>query len=83
MRTAIWLLLPYLASAFRAETLTGRVVKVADGDIMTILGRAQEQHRIRLEGIYACERKQPYANRSKQKLARLVAGKPVQDHYDK
>jgi len=35
------------ASAF-ANTLTGKVVKVADGDTITILDRTNTQHRIRL-----------------------------------
>jgi len=36
--------LPYAA----AESLTGRVVKVADGDTVTIVTLEEERHKIRL-----------------------------------
>ncbi len=36
-------------SAFASETLKGRVVKVADGDTITVLDAANIQHRIRLD----------------------------------
>ena len=43
-----------LASSFElsAATLTGKVIKVADGDTITILV-GTERHRIRLQGIDA------------------------------
>jgi endonuclease YncB( thermonuclease family) len=55
-----WLL--FLAVIFAplqasAATLTGKVVKVADGDTITILV-GTERHRVRLQGIDAPERKQ-------------------------
>jgi hypothetical protein len=36
--------------------LTGKVVKIADGDTLTILDGSNEQHRIRLAGIDAPEK---------------------------
>ena len=65
-----------------AATLTGKVVKVADGDTITILV-GTEQHRIRLQGIDAPERKQPYGKASGRALSALVAGKQVRIEYDK
>lgn len=59
------------------EVLTGRVVSVADGDTFTVLDSTRTQHRIRLQGIDAPERRQPYSNVSRQHLAELVAGKTV------
>ncbi len=38
-----------------ADTLTGTVVKVADGDSFTVLDSTNTQHRIRLQGIDAPE----------------------------
>ena len=38
-----------------ADTLTGKVVKVADGDSITVLDSTNTQHRIRLQGIDAPE----------------------------
>ncbi len=80
MRRAIPLLtstlVVVLAPAF-AESLTGKVVKVADGDSITVLDSTNTQHRIRLQGIDAPERKQAFGNASKKHLASLVAGKKV------
>jgi endonuclease YncB( thermonuclease family) len=65
-----------------AATLEGKVVKVADGDTITILV-GTERHRIRLQGIDAPERKQPYGKASGRSLSALVAGKQVRVEYDK
>ena len=43
-----------------AETLTGRVVGIADGDTLTVLDTSNQQHKIRLYGIDAPEKKQPF-----------------------
>ena len=77
----------FLAALFatlptNAATLTGKVVKVADGDTITILV-GTEQHRVRLQGIDAPERKQPYGKASGRSLSALVAGKQVRVEYDK
>ena len=42
-----------------AETLTGTVVGVADGDTITVLDANREQRKIRLAGIDAPEKAQP------------------------
>jgi len=60
-----------------ADTLTGKVVKVADGDSISVLDSTNTQHRIRLQGIDAPERKQAFGNASRKHLATLVAGKTV------
>lgn len=61
------------------EILTGKVVRVADGDTFTILIKGNEQVRVRLHGIDAPEMTggQPFCRQSKNKLAELVAGKQV------
>lgn len=61
-----------------AETLTGKVVRIADGDTFTLL-IDKKQHRIRLHGIDAPETKggQPYSQRSKDYLSSMIAGKTV------
>lgn len=72
---AICLLLA--SGAVRSEILEGKVVGVADGDTITVLDSDKIQHKIRLSGIDAPERGQPYGNVSKQHLADLVFGKTV------
>lgn len=59
-----------------AATLAGRVVAVHDGDTLTVLVR-QREIRIRLAGIDAPERGQPYATASRRALAARVAGREV------
>ena len=58
-----------LACTANAETITGLVVSVADGDTITVLDADKVQHKIRLAGIDAPEKKQPFGNRSKESLS--------------
>ena len=85
MRLAAFFLALILASATHAETLTGRVVPIHDGDTLTVLV-AKRQVKVRLADIDAPEAKQSFGTRSRQSLAalcfnkeaRLEAGWPVQ-----
>lgn len=60
-----------------ADTYTGRVVGVADGDTVTVLDSTNTQHKVRLAGIDAPEKKQAYGQVSKQHLANLLFDKTV------
>ena len=60
-----------------AETVSGRVVGITDGDTFTLLTENLEQHKIRVAEIDAPERRQPYGTRSRQALARLIFEKEV------
>ena len=60
-----------------ADTLTGKVVKITDGDRLYVLGANYKEHKIRLAGIDAPERKQAYGLASRKHLASIVAGKQV------
>lgn len=63
--------------------MTGRVVGVVDGDTVDILTATREQVRVRLAGIDAPERAQPYGQRSKQKMSDLVFGKNAEVDFTK
>ena len=54
-----------------------------DGDTLTILDKSNRQHKIRLIGIDAPERKQPFGTVSRQNLADLVFGKAVAVEWHK
>jgi len=71
------------AFAINAETITGQVVGVADGDTITVLDADKVQHKIRLAGIDAPEKKQAFGNRSKESLSDLVFDKTVNVETDK
>ncbi|ECQ4629173.1 thermonuclease family protein [Salmonella enterica] len=73
----ILLLLLILAPAVQA-TLTGRVVRVIDGDTVVVLTAPATEVRIRLAGIDAPEKGQPYGQRARQFLASRVAGRVVE-----
>jgi len=60
-----------------ADSLQGRVVAIADGDTITLLDAQHQQHKIRLAGIDAPEKKQPFGNVAKQRMADMVFGKEV------
>jgi len=66
-----------VGSSAGAETTAGKVVRVADGDTITILADRQ-QTRVRLANIDTPERRQPWGKKAKQALAGLVAGKWVE-----
>ena len=73
-RNAAAALLLLWAAASNAETLTGKVMSVTDGDTLTVLSE-NVRHRVRIAGIYAPEKGQDYAHRSWQSLMQLAYGK--------
>ncbi len=66
-----------------AATLTGKVVKITDGDTLYVLDANYKEHKIRLAGIDAPERKQAYGLASRKHLASIVAGQQVTVEYQK
>jgi endonuclease YncB( thermonuclease family) len=57
-----------------AETLTGRVVGISDGDTITVLVERQ-QVKVRINGIDAPEKRQAFGERSTQNLSAMASGK--------
>ncbi len=82
MRRLIPFLLFWSISA-SAATLVGQVVGVTDGDTVTVLDEQRQQHKIRLAGIDAPEKKQPFGQRSKEALSDSVFGKRVSVEWEK
>jgi endonuclease YncB( thermonuclease family) len=72
-----------LSQAAVAETLHGRVVRVVDGDTVTVLVGGGVQHTVRLAGIDAPEKAQRYGDRAKRLLSDLVFGAEVDVEYEK
>jgi endonuclease YncB( thermonuclease family) len=72
-----------LAAIASAETLTGRVVGITDGDTITLLDGNRRQHKVRLAGIDAPEKSQPFGQRSKQNLSDLVYRQDVVIEWSK
>lgn len=86
MRIAIFIIL-FTWSVAQAESITGRVVAIADGDTITLLDSANQRYKIRLTGIDAPESRQSFGQVAKQHLSTLayrkaaVADCPKQDKY--
>jgi len=79
----LFIVMLLLSGQSSADLLRGRVVGVADGDTVTVLNVSNVQHKIRLMGIDAPEKKMPYGQRSKEHLSQLVFGKQVAVEYHK
>lgn len=63
------------AVGVHAETISGRVIGITDGDTLRVLALGNVQYVIRLAGIDAPEHNQAFGTRSKQNLSRLAFGK--------
>lgn len=57
---------------------SAKVVKVSDGDTITVLTQNKESIKVRLYGIDAPETKQDFGKASKQYLSNLIAGRIVE-----
>ena len=77
MRWAV-LLLAFAANANAAETISGKVVAVPNGDTLTILDAAGKRQRISLADIDAPERRQAFGQEARQSLIELCFQKQAQ-----
>lgn len=82
---AVFVLLPVLLalSGSCQADFDGRVVGLSDGDTVTVLVPGNIQFRIRLSGIDAPEKTQPFGARAKESLSALVFGQWVTVEGDK
>lgn len=71
--------LPKGAEITAAGTLLAeaRIIQVSDGDTLTVLGPDKKTYKIRLQGIDAPEKKQPYGQKCKESLMMLTANLPA------
>jgi len=83
MKIALIVSLLVTSLALNAETLQGRVVRVADGDTITILDATNTQNKVRLNKIDAPEKSQAFGEVSRKHLASMVASKNVQVEWTK
>ena len=83
MEILITLIATLFSLNINAKELIGQVIKVIDGDTITILDANKEQFKIRLSGIDAPEKKQAFGNVSKKSLSEMIAGKEVKVDYNK
>lgn len=65
-----------------ANTLSGKVVAILDGDTITVL-HDRQQTRVRIAGIDAPEKKQAFGQRSKQSMSDCSFSKDVEVEWKK
>ena len=65
------------------SVIEGKVVKVSDGDTITVLDKNNKQYKIRFQGIDAPESKQDFGQVSKENLANMIFGKEVKVVWSK
>ena len=83
MKKLAFLCLLFFTLVSFAEELIGKVIKVSDGDTITVLDSNNQKHKIRLKGIDAPESQQTYGDISTQSLSELVYDKEVFVNWDK
>jgi endonuclease YncB( thermonuclease family) len=66
-----------------ADTITGRVVGIMDGDTIKVLVASNTEYKIRLAGIDAPEKKQAFGQASKKSLSDLLFEKEVKVDWGK
>jgi endonuclease YncB( thermonuclease family) len=83
VRLPLVLLLLLLPLTSWSAELSGRVVRVSDGDTLVLLDTSNTQHKIRLAGIDCPERGQPFGQRAKQALSDYAFSRQVTVEWDK
>jgi endonuclease YncB( thermonuclease family) len=83
MKKLAFIILLFFSLLSFAEELIGKVIKVSDGDTITIIDSNNQKYKIRLSGIDAPESQQVYGDISTQFLSELVYDKEVLVTWDK
>ncbi|AFN35814.1 thermonuclease family protein [Taylorella equigenitalis] len=81
MQKILWIFLFFTPFVAQAETIVCNVVGVFDGDTFKCLTKNKVEEVIRLKGIDAPEKKQPFGNKAKKQLSDLIFGKDVLVNY--
>lgn len=83
IKISLLMLISLISISANANALQGKVISVSDGDTITVLDSKNEQYKVRVSGIDAPEKKQPFGQRSKEHMGQLVFGKQVDVEWNK
>ena len=83
MKLLYTILLLSLSLSIQSKTLKGRIIKISDGDTVTLLDSTNTQHKIRLDGIDCPERKQPFGTKATNFVKKLTTGKTIVVEWEK
>lgn len=65
------------ASAWADDALRGEVIRVAGGDVITLVDAQHREHRLRLAFVDAPELRQPFGDEAQSALATMVLGREI------
>lgn len=77
MRLMVFCTVLAVAQFALANEIRGKVVSITDGDTITVLDADKVQHKIRLQGIDAPEKKQAFGTKSKDALSEKIGEREV------
>lgn len=83
MKKFFLILTIFLVFATYSKELVGKVIKVSDGDTITILDSNNKKRKVRLDRIDAPESNQAFGKKSRNYLAKLIENKKVTVTYKK
>ncbi|WP_240184600.1 thermonuclease family protein [Enterobacter roggenkampii] len=75
--TEVFSLILFVVAFSASADISGRILRVLDGDTVKMLEPGNQLTRIRLAGIDAPEKSQPFGQRSRQELSSMVAQQHV------
>lgn len=74
----LFILLLFVTSITIAQTITGKVIAITDGDTFKLLTNDSVVHRVRLANIDCPEKKQAFSKQAKQFVSEAIFSKTVQ-----
>jgi endonuclease YncB( thermonuclease family) len=83
MKKILFILITLVAFASFGKELIGKVIKVSDGDTITVLDSNNKKRKVRLDRIDAPESKQSFGIKSRNYLAKLIENKKATIQYKK
>ena len=83
MKKILFILIFLISILTYGKELVGKVIKVSDGDTITILDNNNVKRKVRLDKIDAPESSQSFGKKSRNYLAKLIENKQVTIEYHK
>lgn len=77
MKNILFFFLFIISLSINSQILSGKIVRVSDGDTVVLLDSTNTQHKIRLDGIDCPEKGQDYGTKATNFTKELCAGKYV------
>ena len=81
LKTLITILVLFLTLSVGAKTITGKVIKVSDGDTLVMVTNQSKKIKVRLAEIDTPELAQPYGKIAQRALEQLVFSKTIVVKY--